>query len=241
MNVRVRAIIRKEFAEYRRNKLIVITMTLLPAAFLLVAVRAAFTLPANARPALSRAVFGQARLFLLLMPLFLPSTVAAYSVIGEREQGALEPVLTTPATDGELLLGKALAQAVPAIGLSWLLYAVYLGFAAVTANHVVLRAMATGTQVFAEVVLAPTLAGYSIILGLLISARSTDIRVAQQLSALATIPVLTVVAVSSFTLSGRGAGFYIAASAVVLAIDAVGLRLAIRAFDRERLLSRYGG
>ncbi len=100
MKRRVWALIRKEFTEYRRNKLIVVTMTLLPAAFLFVAARAAFALPAHASPAVLRAVFGQARLFLLIVPLFLPSTIAAYSVIGEREQGALEPVLTTPATDG---------------------------------------------------------------------------------------------------------------------------------------------
>ena len=131
MKHRVWALIRKEFAEYRRNKLIILTMTLLPAAFLFIAVRAAFALPAHASPAVLRAVFGQARLFLLILPLFLPSTIAAYSVIGEREQGALEPVLTTPATDGELLLGKALAPAVPAIGLSWLLYGAYLVFAVV--------------------------------------------------------------------------------------------------------------
>jgi hypothetical protein len=65
--------------------------------------------------------------------------------------------------------------------------------------------------------------------------------VAQQLSALATLPLLAVVAFSSFQVNGLGPGFYLAACGVVLAIDAVGLRLATRAFNRERLLSRYGG
>jgi ABC-type Na+ efflux pump permease subunit len=241
VNYRVRAIVRKEFAEYRRNKLIVVTMTLLPGIFLLVAARAAFALPAKASPALLRAVFGQAKLFLLILPLFLPSTIAAYSVIGERDQGALEPVLTTPATDGELLAGKAVAPAIPAVGLSWLLYAAYLGLAVAIGKTVVLHQMATGTQVVAEVVLAPTLAGYSIILGLLISARSSDIRVAQQLSALATLPLLVLAGVTSFQVGGQGTGFYVAASAIVLVVDALGLRLATRAFSRERLLSRYGG
>ncbi len=241
MNYRVRALVRKEFAEYRRNKLIVITMTALPAAFLFVAARAAFTLSPNASPAVLRAVFGQARLFLLILPLFLPSTIAAFSVIGEREQGALEPVLTTPATDAELLLGKGLAPAVPAVGLSWLLYAGYLAFAAAIGNTVVLHAMATGSQVIAEIVLAPSLTGYSIVTGLLISARSSDIRVAQQLSAIATLPPLVVVAVTSFQVAGQEPWFYIAGSALILAIDAVGLLLTIRAFSRERLLSRYGG
>ncbi|HWD71716.1 MAG TPA: ABC transporter permease, partial [Actinomycetota bacterium] len=178
--------------------------------------------------------------FLLILPLFLPSTIAAYSVIGEREQGALEPVLTTPATDGELLLGKAVAPAVPAIGLSWLLYVAYLAFAVVIGKSVALHEMASGTQLIAEAVLAPTLAGYATIVGLLVSARSTDIRVAQQLSALASLPLLVVVAITSFGVAGKGPGFYLAASAVVLVIDAVGLVLATQAFSRERLLSRYG-
>jgi ABC-2 type transport system permease protein len=117
----------------------------------------------------------------------------------------------------------------------------YLVFAAAIGKSVALHEMANGTQLLAEAVLAPTLAGYSIILGLLISARSTDIRVAQQLSALASLPLLVVVAITSFGLAGKGPGFYIAASAVVLIIDAVGLVLATRAFSRERLLSRYGG
>src|SRR6202030_4368215 len=106
---------------------------------------------------------------------FLPSTIAAYSVIGEREQGTLEPILTTPATDGELLLGKAVAPVIPAIGLSWLLYMGYLAFAVA--------------------LLAPTLAGYSTILGLLFSARSSDVRVGLQLSVLSPVPLLAVVAI----------------------------------------------
>jgi hypothetical protein len=100
--------------------------------------------------------------------------------------------------------------------------------------------MATSNQVIAEVVLAPTLAGFSIVFGLLISARTSDIRVAQQLSALATIPLLAGMAITSFQLTGKGPAFYVAASAILLAIDAVGLRLTTRAFSRERLLSGYG-
>lgn len=241
MNYRVRALLRKEFAEYRRNKLIVITMVVLPAAFLFVAARAAFTLPAHASATLLRVVFGQARLFLYMLPLFLPSTIAAYSVIGEREQGALEPVLTTPATDGELLLGKALAPAVPAVGLSWLLYAAYVAFAFAIGKHVVLNEMATGSQLLAEAVLAPSLAGYSIVIGLIISARSSDIRVAQQLSALATLPLLAIVGIGSFNVAGRGLGFYIGASVLIVVIDALALAVAVRSFSRERLMSRYGG
>jgi ABC-2 type transport system permease protein len=35
-------------------------------------------------------------LYLLLIPVFTPPTLAAYTIAGEREQGTLEPLLTTP-------------------------------------------------------------------------------------------------------------------------------------------------
>jgi len=241
MSRRVRAIVRKEFGEYRRNKLIIFTMAILPVVFLLVVARETFTLPAAVPPDLLKKVLGSARLFLQLIPLLVPGTIAAYSVIGEREQGALEPILTTPATDGELLAGKAIAPLVPAVGLSWLLYAGYVAAATAFAPAVVVQEMTGGSQIVAEIVLAPALAGFATIASLLISARANDIRVAQQLSALTSIPMLLAVSVFSFQVVGLGVLGYVGAAAAIVAIDLAGLRLASAAFSRERLLSRIGG
>ena len=33
---------------------------------------------------------------MLVIPAVIPSTLASYSVVGEHDQGTLEPVLTTP-------------------------------------------------------------------------------------------------------------------------------------------------
>jgi ABC-type Na+ efflux pump permease subunit len=37
----------------------------------------------------------------------LPSTIAAYSIVGEKVEKTLEPLLATPTTDGEILLERA--------------------------------------------------------------------------------------------------------------------------------------
>ena len=124
--IRLRAVMVKEFREYRRNRMIVLTMALFPLLFLVLPLLASLTLPDTASAGLVKGVVGQAMLMLLAVPLLLPTTVAAYTVIGEREQGTLEPVLTTPVTDRELLLGKAMAATVPALVLSWILFGVYV-------------------------------------------------------------------------------------------------------------------
>ena len=45
----------------------------------------------------------------------LPSGIASYSIAGEKLQKSLEPLLATPMTDGEILLGKCAASFVPSM------------------------------------------------------------------------------------------------------------------------------
>ncbi len=49
----------------------------------------------------------------------LPSTIAAYSIVGEKVEKTLEPLLATPTTDGEILLGKSIASFIPPILSTW--------------------------------------------------------------------------------------------------------------------------
>jgi len=51
----------------------------------------------------------------LMMPAIIPVTIAAYSIVGEKNTHTLEPLLATPITTGQLLTGKALAAAIPAV------------------------------------------------------------------------------------------------------------------------------
>ena len=55
----------------------------------------------------------------LLMPIAIASTAAAFSIVGEKQQRTLEPILATPITDRQLLLGKLLASAGPTILVTW--------------------------------------------------------------------------------------------------------------------------
>ena len=52
--------------------------------------------------------------FFLLMPAYIPLSIATFSIIGEKQARTLEPVLATPIRTVELLTGKAIAALVPA-------------------------------------------------------------------------------------------------------------------------------
>ena len=106
---RLSAVVRKEFRVLVRNRFIIGTMTVLPVIFLATPMIEIFRLSPGVPAIVVQRLAGSTFLLLLVVPVVVPAAIAAYSVVGEREQGTLEPLLTTPLRREELLLGKAVA------------------------------------------------------------------------------------------------------------------------------------
>src|SRR4029079_19478926 len=69
--------------------------------------------------ALTRYMLRAVMAFYLLMPIAIASTAAAFSIVGEKQQRTLEPILATPITDREFLAGKLLVCLVPTVAITW--------------------------------------------------------------------------------------------------------------------------
>jgi ABC-type transport system involved in multi-copper enzyme maturation permease subunit len=241
VNGRVRAVLRKELREYRRNKFVVGTMVVLPVIFLVIPIGNVLAVGPSMSVEAMRATVGGVTLTFFLVPLILPATLSAYAIIGERDQGTLEPVLTTPVTREELLLGKALAALVPTVAVSYGLYLVFLIVVrAAAAPRVVDLVWQTG-EIVGALLFAPLLATFAVWVGIAMSTRSNDVRVAQQLSALASLPMLGLTALFSFRVVDQTVAIAVAGAVVLAVLDTVGWLLVSAMFDRERLLTRYGG
>ena len=63
--------------------------------------------------------------YFVLIPAILPSIIASYSFVGEKIEKSLEPLLATPTTDGELLLGKSLAAFIPCMAVTYIGAAIF--------------------------------------------------------------------------------------------------------------------
>lgn len=233
-SARVRAVMRKELREYTRNRFIISTMVTLPIVFLIVPIADLFR---HAAPTLQRAQVGVSLLVLLIVPVVVPAAIAAYSVVGERDQGTLEPLLTTPVRREELLLGKALAAIIPAVGIAYVLFAIVVVAVRIAASSVVVSAVWQAPNFLAQALFAPLLAGWAIWVGIAISARSSDVRVAQQLSTLASLPPLAITSLVSFQVIQPSVALAFALASVLAVADIVGWRVAAAMFDRERLIT----
>ena len=231
---RVGAILRKELRDYRRNRDMLVTMAIIPLIFLIQPVASILSLPAAASVPLSHK---HQLVYLLGIPALVPSLIAAASIVTERQQGTLEPVLTTPVRRDEFLLGKALAPLLPSIAISYAVYGLFVVIIELFAQQGIASALLDAPVVIAQIVFTPLIAAWSIWIGLAISTRSTDIRAAQQLSLLGNLPVLAVVVLIAFNVIHATATLAVGLGIALLAGYSVGWRVVSALFDRERLVT----
>jgi ABC-type Na+ efflux pump permease subunit len=232
----VRALSLKELRDYRRNRFVIGTMTVLPLLFITLPLIQVFHTYAHGHSTNLNLHVGASMLYLLVIPAFMPSTLSAYSVVGEREQGTLESILITPIRREEFLIAKALAAFVPTLLIAYAVFGIFLAASALFANPVIASAIFSGTHVLLQLLCTPLLAGWGIWVGIAVSARSTDVRSAQQLSVLGTLPLLAILALISLNVIAVSASLAVGLAAVLLAIDLLAWRAVAAMFDRERLI-----
>ena len=126
---------------------------------------------------------------------------------------------------------------VPTLAIAYLVFGIFLGVAAVFAHPGVASAVFERSHLLVQLLFTPLLAGWSIWAGIAISARSADVRAAQQLGTLASLPPLAIVALMSFNVITPTLGLALGLAAALLIVDVLGWRAVAAMFDRERLVT----
>jgi ABC-2 type transport system permease protein len=169
--------------------------------------------------------------YFLLIPAMVPMAIATQSVIGEKQSRSLEPQLATPMEVSELLAGKAIAAALPAVLATW---GVFLAYGLING------AIADPWKV-AMVTLVPLICLFSVLLGIVVSSRVNDARTAQQIGGFVVIPIIGVAVAQFF---GGKASFsfqqVLIGDLVVALLIGLGLIFGAWVFDREAILTRMG-
>jgi ABC-type Na+ efflux pump permease subunit len=230
---RVRAIVIKELRDYSRNRPVIWAMAVLPLIFTIQPLISIFASQGLTAGDLSGR---HELLFMLGIPILVPATLAAYSVAGERQQETLEPVLETPITREEFLLGKALAVFIPSVTISYVVFAVYIVIVEIGKPDLAPGLIGVD-DVIVQVVFTPLLAAFSIWVGIAVSTRVGDPRTAQQLSVLSSLPLFVVAILFAFGIVEPSLELALLLGAALLVADVVGWRLIAPLFDRERLVS----
>ena len=259
----VKTIAAKEWAEARRHKLVMyvvigmpLVLTAIPVVMLAVMSRVGINqsdyeelghvldnpIYAGMTPveALQSVMSTNILVLFLIMPLMVPLTIATYSIVGEKLTHSLEPLLATPISTAELLVGKGIAAAVPGIATVWAGYLLFLAGARVfSVSDRVFMSFVNPMWLVALLVLAPLLTVMAVSVGIIVSSRATDPVAAQQLGSLVILPLMLLLVGAVTGIIQLSGGVFWIAALIVAAADAVLVRLGVGLFQRETILTRW--
>jgi len=179
-------------------------------------------------------------LLFLIMPVIIPATIASYSIVGEKSTKTLEPLLATPITTVELLLGKSLAAVIPAVTVTWISFAVFIaGTIIILGNTDLVTLILSPMWLLLIFGVAPLLSVFGVSTAVMISSRVNDPRVAEQISSLVIIPLIGLFMAQTFGLIQMNLSVTIWIALILLTVDIVMLYIATQLFQREKILTKW--
>jgi ABC-2 type transport system permease protein len=186
-------------------------------------------------------IVGIATMYFVLIPAILPSIIASYSFVGEKIEKSLEPLLATPTTDGELLLGKSLAAFIPCMVVTYVGAAISAGiidFWSYTTPQVQAFLIPNPYWLLVIGAIAPLACIMSVEANIIVSSKVNDIRAAQQLGGLVVLPLVFVVIFAS-TSAQLSTWLAVAVIAALAVADVALFFLSKATFQREEILTKW--
>jgi len=260
---KINTIVRKEWSEVFKNKMVLFTVAFLP--LILTAIPLGIIYATTSSGEFSSItsdipgefdaicpddfsggdcfqvfIVSQFMIMFMIIPLAIPASISAYSIVGEKVNRSLEPLLATPITTTQLLVGKSLAAIIPALAATWIGFAIFvIGSWIMISNPTVVGSFLDTRWLIAIFVIGPLMALSAVSFSIIISSRVNDPRVAEQVSMIIILPVLA-------AFFGQMAGIiilnnrFMIMSAIVLGlVDLVLIYLSIRLFQRETIITRW--
>jgi ABC-type Na+ efflux pump permease subunit len=233
----------KDFKVFIRKRMVLYTAVILP---LLLSVlfplviefsgRKSGGIPASYLPTLLDAFAW----FFVIIPAIIPAPIASYSIVGEKIEKSLEPLLATPTTDGEILLGKSIAAFLPAIVATYAGASIYMALIdAVTYSKLTYLYYPNWQIAVILLLLAPLVALLSIELNVITSSRVNDVRTAGQLGGLMFVPFMGIYLAGEMGLITLDTNTLLIIAGVVAVLDLVLFRISTSIFQRDQILTKW--
>jgi ABC-2 type transport system permease protein len=259
---RIRTIVDKEWAEVFKNRVVLLTVGLMPLLLTILPLVILATMKSaggasagntNMPPSFSQVcgamstgdclqlfILNEFLILFMIMPLAIPVAIAAYSIVGEKTTHSLEPLLATPISTEELLAGKALAAAIPAILATWGAYLIFVvGTLIIGVAPAARASLLAPTWLLAIGLIGPLMAILAVNVAVMVSSRVNDPRAAEQISMVVIVPVLMLLFGQVAGVLVINAQLMVIVAAALVVLDVVFIYLGARLFQREAILTRW--
>src|SRR5271157_6086769 len=168
-----------------------------------------------------------------------PAAIASYSVVGEKIQKSLEPLLATPMTDGEILLGKTISGLVIPLAAIYAGSVIYMSLMDLVTQSTLGYLYCPNWHIGAILLVAPFICLLSVELNIIISSRVNDVRTAQQMGMLSALPFFGIYIASELGFFAFNDTNLLILAGVILVIAVVVFFVSRVTFQREEILTKW--
>jgi ABC-2 type transport system permease protein len=233
---------RKDFSLLRTKKSIVYTLTAFPLV-MSIGLSAIIWLVVTRNPISYSDIvhlFNAFNFWFIILASAAPAGMASYSIVGEKVEKSLEPLLSTPATDGEILLGKSLASFLPSIGATYLGATIFMALIDVITHQQLGYLFYPNWDAAAFLLLAVPLACvFSVEMNVIVSSRVSDVRTANQFGGLMVIPFGALYVLGEINVVSLNANTMLIVSAVLLPLNILLFFVSRSIFRRDQILTEW--
>lgn len=178
--------------------------------------------------------------FFVIGAAYIPLGIASYSIVGEKIEKSLEPLLATPLTDGEILLGKAFSAVLPTLVAMYAASLVFMvGIDAVTFGKLGYNYFPNWTFGVLLLVLLPVAVVMSVLYSVIVSSRVNDVRSANSYGILILFPLLAIYLASEIRIISLDINGLLMIAGILSAIDIALYFVSTAAFQREEILTKW--
>jgi len=178
--------------------------------------------------------------FLVIGAAFVPLGIASYSIVGEKVEKSLEPLLATPLTDGEILLGKSISAIVPTLVAMYAAAAVFMvGMDEVAFSKLGYYYFPNWTIATLLLILMPVAVVLSVEFSVIVSSRVNDVRSASSFGILMFFPFLAIYLASEIGIITLDVNNLLIISGILLAVDVILFFVSTATFRREEILTKW--
>ena len=177
--------------------------------------------------------------YLLLIPVMISVSFATFSIVEEKQERTLEPLLATPVRTWELLFGKALAGAIPSLLITWFCAGLFTaGIVWMGSGHL-LGFVLNAQWLISLFLLVPLFSLLAFMLGVIASSKANDPKTAQNIAIIVILPILAILGAQL-----TGSVVFTSPMLIVLAIvlgilNFFVLQIAVRLFQRESIVVKW--
>ena len=169
----------------------------------------------------------------------IPTAIASYSLVGEKVQKSLEPLLATSMTDGEILLGKTISALIVPLASIYAGAAIFMTLMDLVTQGTLGYLYYPNWHIGAILLVAPVICLVSVEVNIIISSKLNDVRTAQQLGMVTALPFFGLYIASETGIFEFTDTNLLILAGVILLIG-IGLFFVSRStFQREEILTKW--